>query len=160
MAHSKTGGRRRADTRPYGPEKPERVVIATTDPATLPDLTTFSPFDQSASTQFEAGRGERTRRGEPGGVVRLYGLRMWVEQSRHPGQVRGFAGRSTRSGAIARCDGIGSWSAAPSPTAGITRRTLPSQNHMRRHERKDLRLWSSRKRSRQRPSPGKKKVPE
>jgi SRSO17 transposase len=29
------------DIRPSGPEKPERVVIATTDPATLPDLTTF-----------------------------------------------------------------------------------------------------------------------
>ncbi len=28
-------------TGPYGPEKQERIVIATTDPATLPDLTTF-----------------------------------------------------------------------------------------------------------------------
>jgi hypothetical protein len=28
-------------TGPYGPSKRERVVIATTDPVTLPDLTTF-----------------------------------------------------------------------------------------------------------------------
>jgi hypothetical protein len=28
-------------TGPYGPHKRERVVIATTDPLTLPDLTTF-----------------------------------------------------------------------------------------------------------------------
>jgi hypothetical protein len=28
-------------TGPYGPDKQERVVIATTDPVTLPDLTTF-----------------------------------------------------------------------------------------------------------------------
>src|SRR5215469_2023248 len=30
------------DMRPFGPEKLERVIVATTDPATLPDLTTFS----------------------------------------------------------------------------------------------------------------------
>jgi SRSO17 transposase len=29
------------DIRPFGPDKPERVVIATTDPVTLPDLSTF-----------------------------------------------------------------------------------------------------------------------
>jgi hypothetical protein len=41
MAHSRTGGQRRVITGPYGPHKPERVVIATTDPQTLPDFTTF-----------------------------------------------------------------------------------------------------------------------
>jgi hypothetical protein len=29
------------DIRPFGPDKPERVVVATTDPVTLPDLSTF-----------------------------------------------------------------------------------------------------------------------
>src|SRR5690348_13596875 len=29
------------DIRPYGPDKQERVIVATTDPATLPELTTF-----------------------------------------------------------------------------------------------------------------------
>ncbi|MFL5661519.1 MAG: IS701 family transposase, partial [Ktedonobacteraceae bacterium] len=68
-------------TGPYGPDKQERVVIATTDPETLPDLTTFylvtnlpAPASQRAqdSPLAEAALKE---------VVRLYGLRMWVEQS-------------------------------------------------------------------------------
>jgi len=68
-------------TGPYGPEKPQRVVIATTDPLTLPDVTTFylvtnlplpgSP--RAGSSTLAAASLEE--------VVRLYGLRMWVEQS-------------------------------------------------------------------------------
>jgi SRSO17 transposase len=68
-------------TGPYGPEKRERVIIATTDPLTLPDLTTFylvtnlpapgSP--RAADSDLAAASLEE--------VVRLYGLRMWVEQS-------------------------------------------------------------------------------
>jgi SRSO17 transposase len=68
-------------TGPYGPTKKERVVIATTDPVTLPDLTTVylvtnlpAPASPRAaeSTLAVASLEE---------VVRLYGLRMWVEQS-------------------------------------------------------------------------------
>jgi SRSO17 transposase len=68
-------------TGPYGPHKQERVVIATTDPLTLPDLTTLylvtnlpAPASPRAaeSSLAEASLEE---------VVRLYGLRMWVEQS-------------------------------------------------------------------------------
>jgi hypothetical protein len=66
---------------PYGPDKTERSVVATTDPQTLPDLTTWylvtnlpapttcpvapQPFAQASLEE----------------VIRLYGLRMWVEQS-------------------------------------------------------------------------------
>jgi SRSO17 transposase len=66
---------------PYGPDKTERAVVATTDPQTLPDLTTWylvtnlpaptaclvtqRPFAQASLEE----------------VIRLYGLRMWVEQS-------------------------------------------------------------------------------
>jgi len=32
------------DIRPFGPDKQEWVIVATTDPTTLPELTTFSPF--------------------------------------------------------------------------------------------------------------------
>ena len=68
-------------TGPYGPDKPQRVVIATTDPPTLPDLTTFYlatnlplPGSQrAADSELAAASLEE--------VVRLYGLRMWVEQS-------------------------------------------------------------------------------
>jgi hypothetical protein len=69
------------DIRPFGPGKPERVVVATTDPVTLPDLSTFylitnlpapgSPRAQDS--EFSAASVEE--------VVHLYGLRMWVEES-------------------------------------------------------------------------------
>jgi hypothetical protein len=66
---------------PYGPAKQERVVIATTDPTTLPNLTAFylvtnlpAPGSQrAAASELAAASLEE--------VVRLYGLRMWVEQS-------------------------------------------------------------------------------
>ncbi len=69
------------DICPFGPDKQERVIVATTDPATLPDLTTFylvtnlpAPGSRRAQdSEFTAAGVEE--------VVRLYGLRMWVEQS-------------------------------------------------------------------------------
>lgn len=69
------------DIRPFGPDKPERVVIATTDPATLPDLTTFYLI-----TNLPAPGSSRVQESEfvvanVEEVVRLYGLRMWVEES-------------------------------------------------------------------------------
>jgi SRSO17 transposase len=67
---------------PYGPARPGRAVVATTDPATLPQKRTWY-----LETNLPAPASERAREG--GGlhaadlaeVVRLYGLRMWVEQS-------------------------------------------------------------------------------
>jgi hypothetical protein len=66
---------------PYGPNKTERAVVATTDPQTLPDLTTWylvtnlpAPTERPATPQpFAPASLEE--------VIRLYGLRMWVEQS-------------------------------------------------------------------------------
>jgi SRSO17 transposase len=66
----------------WGPDRRIRLVVATTDPATLPRLTTWylitnlrRPGRQqpSASAAFPAA--------ELAEVVRLYGLRNWVEQS-------------------------------------------------------------------------------
>ena len=66
---------------PYGPDKMERAIVATTDPKTLPDLSTWYLV-----TNLPAP----TERPEPEAlfppasleeVIRLYGLRMWVEQS-------------------------------------------------------------------------------
>ena len=69
------------DVRPYGPAKQERVIVATTDPATLPDLTTWYamtnlpvPGSPRAQERVIVAAGVED-------VVRLYGLRMWVEQS-------------------------------------------------------------------------------
>jgi SRSO17 transposase len=85
-------------TGPYGPQKQERVIIATTDPLTLPDLTTFylvtnlpapgSP--RAAESALAAASLEE--------VVRLYGLRMWVEQSyKHVKHALGWSQYQVRS---------------------------------------------------------------
>lgn len=66
---------------PYGPGKPERAVVATTDPQTLPDLTTWylvtnrpAPSDgRKGEAPFPPASLEE--------IIRLSGLRTWVEQS-------------------------------------------------------------------------------
>ncbi len=66
---------------PYGPDKTERAIVATTDPESLPDATTWYlvtnlpvPTDRpGADPLFSPASLEE--------VLRLYGLRMWVEQS-------------------------------------------------------------------------------
>jgi SRSO17 transposase len=69
------------DIRPYGPEKPERVVIATTDPTTLPDLTTFYLVTNLPAPGTQRAQGSALEAASLQEVVRLYGLRRWVEQS-------------------------------------------------------------------------------
>jgi len=54
----------------YGPDQPTRLVVATTDPARLPVHSTW--YLVSTLPLAAAGLDE---------VVRLYGLRQWVEQS-------------------------------------------------------------------------------
>ena len=66
---------------PYGPDKPERVVVATVDPRTLPTLSTWYlvtnlPAPGSAQAQDSA-----LAAADLAELVRLYGLRIWVEQS-------------------------------------------------------------------------------
>ena len=58
------------------------VVVATTDPATLPDLTTFYLFTNLASPDGERDAGDRElRAADLAEVTRLYALRSWIEQS-------------------------------------------------------------------------------
>jgi DDE superfamily endonuclease len=66
---------------PYGPDRPQRLVIATPDPATLPESATW--YLATTLSVEEANLAE---------VVRLYGLRQWVEQSYK--QVKGSLGWS------------------------------------------------------------------
>lgn len=68
-------------TGPYGPNKQERVVIATTDPLTLPDLTTFYLVTNLPAPGSERAQDSTLAAASLEEVVRLYGLRMWVEQS-------------------------------------------------------------------------------
>ena len=55
---------------PYGPERVRRLVIATADPATLPEPATW--YLETTLPVAEADLAE---------IVRLYGLRNWVEQA-------------------------------------------------------------------------------
>ena len=68
-------------TGPYGPHKQERVVIATTDPVTLPDLTTFYLVTNLPAPGSRRAAASELAVASLEEVVRLYGLRMWVEQS-------------------------------------------------------------------------------
>ena len=69
------------ETDPYGPERLQRAVVVTTDPAQLPDLAAWylaTNGPAAGSTQAQMSRHVSADMAE---LVRLYGLRMWVEQS-------------------------------------------------------------------------------
>lgn len=65
---------------PYGPAKPTRAVVATTDPATLPAVSTWYLV-----TNLPAPAAPQQETIHPAAdlaeIVRLYGVRNWVEQS-------------------------------------------------------------------------------
>lgn len=70
-----------AEAGPYGSEKNHRAFIVSTDPKELPEISTWYLV-----TNLPAPASERSKKSEltPASleeVVRLYGLRMWVEQS-------------------------------------------------------------------------------
>jgi len=55
---------------PYGPDRPRRLVVATPDPATLPEAATWYLETSLPHETTDAAE-----------VARLYGLRNWVEQA-------------------------------------------------------------------------------
>jgi hypothetical protein len=70
------------DVGPYGPGRTRRAVVATTDPKELPEKGTW----YLVSNLPHPTSSERAEEGELAAadlaeIVRLYGLRMWVEQS-------------------------------------------------------------------------------
>jgi len=65
---------------PYGPDKPVRVVVATTDPATLPSLTTWYLATNLPRLGTSHADDAPFAPADLAEVVRLYGLRNWVEQ--------------------------------------------------------------------------------
>jgi hypothetical protein len=65
----------------YGPDRSTRLVVATSDPATLPEQTTWylaTNLPRPGSPRVEEWPGPPADLAE---IVRLYGLRNWVEQS-------------------------------------------------------------------------------
>jgi len=66
---------------PYGPETPHRALVVTTNPCTRPPRSTwYLVTNLPAPGTTQAARGTLLAAAVPE-VVRLYGLRMWVEQS-------------------------------------------------------------------------------
>lgn len=66
---------------PYGPGKSERAVVATTDPATLPELTTWYLVTNLPAPPDGMGNASPFLPADLQEIIRLYGLRTWVEQS-------------------------------------------------------------------------------
>jgi hypothetical protein len=66
---------------PYGPDRPTRAVVATTDPATLPPLTTWYLETNFPAPTAPPERTSALAAADLAEIVQLYGLRMWVEQS-------------------------------------------------------------------------------
>lgn len=91
--HTETWWALEVDIGPYGPAKPSRAIVATTNPATLPEhstwyLTTNLPAPGSARAQGA----DALPAADLAEIVQLYGLRNWVEQSYK--QIKGALGWS------------------------------------------------------------------
>jgi hypothetical protein len=72
------------DVGPYSPQRERRSVVATTDPKELPDkatwyLVTNLPHPECSERAHEEE--SKLEAADLSEIVRLYGLRMWVEQS-------------------------------------------------------------------------------
>jgi DDE superfamily endonuclease len=67
---------------PFEAGRQRRLVVTTTDPATLPDLTTFYLLTNLASPEGDREAGDRElAAADLAEVARLYALRSWIEQS-------------------------------------------------------------------------------
>jgi SRSO17 transposase len=83
---------------PYGPDKTERAIVATTDPESLPDLSTCYLVTNLPAPTERAGTQALFPAASLEEVIRLYGLRMWVEQSyKHVKHALGWSQYQVRS---------------------------------------------------------------
>jgi len=79
--HTETWWALEVEAGPYGPNTPQRVVVATTDPRTLPALSTWYLVTNLPAPGTARAAQSGLAVADLAEVVRLYGLRMWVEQS-------------------------------------------------------------------------------
>jgi hypothetical protein len=75
---------------PWSPEGRHRLVVATTDPATLPALSTWYLLTNLPRPGSPRAAASPLAPADLAEVVRLYGLRLWIEQSYK--QVKGELG--------------------------------------------------------------------
>ena len=86
------------DVGPYGPRRAQRALVATTDPHTLPDKATWYVVTNLPHPHSERAAESELVPADLAEVVRLYGLRMWVEQSyKQVKHVLGFSDYQVRS---------------------------------------------------------------
>jgi SRSO17 transposase len=65
----------------YGPAKPQRALVATTAPRTRPTLSTWHLVTNLPAPGTEQAAVSALAPADAAEIVRLYGLRQWVEQS-------------------------------------------------------------------------------
>jgi len=83
---------------PYGPNKTERAIVATTDPQTLPDLSTWYLVSNLPALERRLEAKASFPAADLPEIIRLYGLRMWVEQSyKHVKHALGWSQYQVRS---------------------------------------------------------------
>ena len=70
-----------AECRAFGPEKPKRLVVASTDQAALPSLTSWYLATNLPAPGSKRAEESALMPADLAEVVRLYALRNWVEQS-------------------------------------------------------------------------------
>ncbi len=113
---------------PYGPDKTERAIVATTDPESLPDLSTCYLVTNLPALTERPGTEPPLPPASLQEVIRLYGLRMWVEQSyKHVKHALGWSQYQVRSDKAIRrhwqlvcCAFSFCWYHASHPTAFAT----------------------------------------
>jgi hypothetical protein len=69
------------DVGPYSPQRDRRSVVATTDPKALPDKATWYLATNLPHPDSDLAIENELAAADLSEIVRLYGLRMWVEQS-------------------------------------------------------------------------------
>ncbi len=114
--------------RPYGPDKMERAIVATTNPESLPDLFTWYLVTNLPTPTERPGAEPPFPAASLQEVIRLYGLRMWVEQSyKHVKHALGWSQYQVRSDQAIRrhwqlvwCAFSFCWYHASHPTAFAT----------------------------------------
>ena len=83
---------------PYGPDKQERAIVATTDPESLPDTSTWYVVTNLPAPTERPGSEPPFPPASLEEVIRVYGLRMWVEQSyKHVKHALGWSQYQVRS---------------------------------------------------------------
>ena len=86
------------DVGPYGPQRERRAVVATTDPERLPDKSTWYLVSNLPHPDSDLVIKNDLAAADLSEIVRLYGLRMWVEQSyKQVKHVLGFSDYQVRS---------------------------------------------------------------